>query len=197
MSETDIETRETAKERKARLAAEAAAGNAQEGTQEGAEGTQEGTPDAEATPARRKVPDTSGLTVEAINAATLAFPDLVAASAPVRERSEQQKWMDAVAVKAYEAWVTAGKPSMWQKIPVITYFVSDDDLPKYKYLIRRACSIVEPAGDSPGVRVRFGNEFTLSEAMATKMERPDLAGTTVLAWAAVDKRNITESTPDS
>lgn len=199
MSETEI--RETAKERRAREAAEAA-GNADGATGSTPEGTAESTPDGAAeasteTTARKRAPDVTGLTLDDINAATLAVPDLVAASAPVRERSDQQKWMDAVAVKAYDAWVKAKKPSVWQKIPVITYFLDDDDLPKYKYLIRRACSIVEPVDGSPGVRVRFGNEFTLSEAMAAKMERPDLAGKTVLAWAAVDKRATEDKAADS
>lgn len=141
---------------------------------------------------RKPPPDTSDVTLEGINAATLALPDLVAASAPTRERSEQQKAMDEVAKRAYQAWIDADKPSMWQKIPVVTYFLTDEELPKYRYLIRRACAIVEPIGDSRGVRERFGNVFTLSEQMASKVNRPDLAGRNVLAWAAVDKRATAE-----
>jgi hypothetical protein len=137
---------------------------------------------------RSKAPDTTGISAEAIQAATLALPDLIAASAPVRERSDEQKEMDKVAVRAYREWIKAKRPSLWQKMPVITYFLDEADLPKYRYLIRRACNIVEGAEGSPGVRARFGNEFTLSEEMARKIARPELAGKTVLAWAAVDKR---------
>lgn len=180
MSE-QTEVRETAKERKAREAAEAA-GNAQDG---------QGTPeDKKDTKPRAKAPDTSTVELEAINAATLAPSDLVTASAPMRERSDQQKAMDKVAARAYEAWITAEKPSAWAKIPVVTYFLSEEDVSKYRYLIRRACAIVEPVGDSAGVRVRFGNEFTLSEQMAEKLGMPGNAGKTVLAWAAVDKRTM-------
>lgn len=184
MSE-NTEVRETAKakrEREAAEAAAAAAGNAQDG---------QGAPeDAKETKPRQKAPDTSTVALDAINAATLAPSDLINASAPMRERSDQQKAMDKVAARAYEAWVKADRPSVWAKIPVVTYFLSEEDVTKYRYLIRRACAIVEPVGDSAGVRVRFGNEFTLSEAMAEKLGMPDNAGKTVLAWAAVDKRTM-------
>jgi hypothetical protein len=168
----------------------------QTGPQTGQESPQEPTETASATP-RKKTPDTSTVSLDGINAATLAIPDLIAAAAPMRERKEQQKAMDKVAARAYAAWVKAGRPSVWNKMPVITYFLDEDDVPKYKFLIRRACAIVEPEGDAPGVRVRFGNEFTLPETMAAKMKdaehpegRPDLAGKHVLAWAAVDKRAV-------
>ena len=141
----------------------------------------------DATP-RAKAPDTSNVSLNAINGAALAAPDLVSASAPTRERTDQQKAMDAVAVKAYDAWVKAERPSLWQKMPVVTYFLDPDEVAPYRYLIRRACAIVEPSDGSIGVRVRFGTEFTLSEAMAAKINRPDDAGKTVLAWTAIDKR---------
>lgn len=189
---TGTEVRESAKDKKARLAAEAAAqdgtGNAQDG--------QSGTEDAKETKPRAKAPDTSTVDLDAINAATLAPSDLINASAPMRERSDQQKAMDKVAARAYEAWVKAERPSVWAKIPVVTYFLSEEDVTKYRYLIRRACAIVEPVGDSAGVRVRFGNEFTLSEAMAEKLGMPDNAGKTVLAWAAVDKRTMEDKPED-
>jgi hypothetical protein len=178
-TEVNAGANETAKERKAREAAE----RATQGSEQGEEAKPDRAP-------RAKAPDTSTVSLDAINAAVLAAPDLVAATAPTRERSEQQKSMDAVAVKAYDAWIKAGRPSQWKDVPVVTYFLADEDVPKYRYLIRRACDIVEPSGGSIGVRVRFGNEFTLSEAMANRPEinRPEDAGKTVLAWAAIDKR---------
>lgn len=190
MSES-TEVRETAKQKRDREAAEAAAnaaGNAQDG--------QSGTNDAKETKPRQKAPDTSTVELDAINAASLASTDLINASAPMRERSDQQKAMDKVAARAYEAWIKAERPSVWAKIPVVTYFLSEDDVKKYRYLIRRACAIVEPVGDSGGVRVRFGNEFTLSEQMAEKLGMPDNAGKTVLAWAAVDKRTMEDKPED-
>ena len=147
--------------------------------------------------ARSKAPDTSKISVDAINAAALATPDLIQAAQPMRERSAEQKVMDQVAERAYDAWVKAERPSTWSKVPVVTYFLSPEDVRAYAYLIRRACAIVEPQGDSIGVRARFGNEFTLSQQMAEKIGRPDDAGKTVLAWAAVDKRSTDERKKDT
>jgi hypothetical protein len=159
---------------------------------------------AEKKTTREKAPDTSKITADAINAAALAIPDLVAASAPIRERSAEQKVMDEVAKRAYRAWVDAGRPTLWQKIPVVTYFLNEDEVRGYQYLIRRACAIVDADTTGitdekkkpTGVRVRFGNQFTLSEEMAKKVKvpgrdevgAPELAGKIVLAWAAIDKR---------
>lgn len=144
--------------------------------------------------ARAKAPDTSKITPEGINAAILAPADLVAAAAPVRERSAEQKLMDGVATRAYGEWIKAKKPSVWQKMPVVTYVLDAEEVAAYRYLIRRACAIVEPADGSTGVRVRFGNEFTMTEAMAAKHKHPEYAGKTVLAWAAIDKREATDDT---
>ena len=156
------------------------------------QGTEQATEQATESKPRAKAPDTSGISAEAINAATLAAPDLIHAAQPMRERSTEQKLMDKVAERAYAEWVKAERPSAWAKVPVVTYFLSPDDVAAYRYLIRRACAIVEPQDGSIGVRVRFGNEFTLSQQMAEKIGRPDDAGKTVLAWAAVDKRATEE-----
>lgn len=163
------------------------------GNGEGGSGDQK--PEEAKKATRAKTPDTSGITAEAINAAALAVPDLVAAAAPVRERSAEQKLMDAVAAKAYQAWLDAKKPSVWQKMPVVTYFLDEGEVAAYRYLIRRACGIVEPAEGASGVRVRFGNEFTLSAAMAAKIKHPELEGKIVLAWAAIDKREAADEKP--
>jgi hypothetical protein len=149
-------------------------------------------PKTEDKKSRSKAPDTSKISVDAINAAALATPELIQAAQPMRERSAEQKVMDKVAERAYDAWVKAERPSTWSKVPVVTYFLAPEDVRAYSYLIRRACAIVEPQGDSIGVRARFGNEFTLSAQMAEKIGRPDDAGKTVLAWAAVDKRAADE-----
>jgi hypothetical protein len=190
-TDTTSSPTETARERKARLTAEAAANSGQGNTETPAADGAE-TPTA----TRAKAPDTSGIELDAINAAALAPADLIEASAPTRERKPEQKAMDEVAAKAYAAWLKAQRPTVWGKMPVVTYFLTEEEVPGYRYLIRRACSIVEPAEGSPGVRVRFGNEFTLSEEMAAKIGRPDDAGKTVLAWAAVDKRTM-EDKPSS
>jgi hypothetical protein len=139
---------------------------------------------------KTKAPDTSGITADAINAATLATPDLRQSSQPVRVRKPEQLAMDAVAARAYKAWVDAKKPTAWDKMPVITYFLDDAEAVRsYRFLIVNACRITPSVTEGiSGVRARFGNEFTLSEEMAKNVKRPEMAGKIVLAWTAIDKR---------
>lgn len=132
--------------------------------------------------------------------------DLRAQTQPVRNRKPVQQAMDKVAAKAYTDWVAAGRPTTWQRMPVITYFIDpgtedgDGSLADYRRWIRAAVSIVpaepyEKDGkkiEPNGVRARFGSEFVLSEAMAQKIGKPEHAGKTVLAWAAIDKRNVSD-----
>jgi len=145
--------------------------------------------------ARAKAPDTSGITADDIGAGFVSVGgSLTAAGAPVRERKPEQKLMDAVAEKAYQEWLDADRPSQWDKLPVVTYYLTDEQLTPYKYLIKRACQHVEPAEGSRGVTVRYGNVFTLSEKMANKLDPDnvhglqDKIGLNVLMWAAVDRR---------
>lgn len=146
--------------------------------------------DAEQAKTKTKAPDTSKITADAINAAVLATPELRTSSVPVRARKPEQVLMDAVAARAYSAWVEAGKPTQWEKMPVITYFLTDAEEERaYRFLIVNACKVLDSVTDGiTGVRARFGNSFTLSEQMAEKIGKPEEAGKIVLAWTAIDKR---------
>lgn len=120
------------------------------------------------------------------------------ATTPIRNRKPVQQAMDAVAAQAYSDWVAAERPSTWSRMPVITYFLDPDEVAKYRTLIRKACLIVtaepfEKDGktiEPSGVRARFGKEFVLQPKQAEKIGKPDEAGKTVLAWAAIDKRHV-------
>lgn len=132
--------------------------------------------------------------------------ELRQASTPVRNRKPVQQAMDAVAAKAYQDWIAAGRPTTWQRMPVITYYIdpgTEDghgSLADFRKWIRAAVQIVPAVSyekdgktiEPSGVRVRFGKEFVLSEDMATKIHKPDKAGMTVLAWAAIDKRHVAD-----
>lgn len=141
---------------------------------------------------RAKRPDTSGIKSDAIRGAVLAQGGLIAASVPVQERSDEQREMDGVAASAYKEWIKRGRPNPkteWAKCPVVMYFLEPgDEVTAYRYLIRMACNFVKPEADAPGVRVFWGNEFTLSEKMAKEIGRPDDAGKTVLGWLPVNKQ---------
>jgi hypothetical protein len=165
------------------------------------------TPDVEATAEstksgkRKPLPDTSDVSIDAIKGALIADPtdpdlgdasDFFAAGAPTRARKPEQEAMDEVAAAAYAAWVKADRPSQWGKMPVVTYYLTDEELPKWRHLIRRACLFVEPEAPDTGVRVHFGNEFTLNEKTAARIGHVDDVGKTVLMWAAIAKRKVSE-----
>ena len=153
------------------------------------------------TTSKRKTPDTSDVSLDAIKAAVIADPtdpdlgdasEFFAAGQPQRARKPEQEAMDEVAAAAYAKWVKAERPSQWAKMPVVTFYLTDEDLPKYRHLIRRACLYVTPEDPDTGVRAHFGNEFTLSEKMAAKIGREEDTGKNVLMWAAIAKRKVSE-----
>lgn len=146
---------------------------------------------------RKKAPDTSGINLEAIDAAALAPAEVVKAATPTRARRDEQIRMDVVAQRAYDAWISAGKPTLWQNMPVVTYFLDEgEELEGFRHLIKQSASVVKnDAGESSIARIRWGNEFTVSEGMAARLRnpdgtvgRPEVAGKTVLAWAVINKR---------
>lgn len=124
--------------------------------------------------------------------------ELLDETTPQRKRNDKQRAMDAIAVRSYAAWVERGRPSVWAKLPVITYYLDPDKVADRRKLIRKACEAVKPQPytrddgeriEPTGVRVRFGaEEFVLTDEKAAKIGRPDDAGKTVLSWVAVDKR---------
>lgn len=127
--------------------------------------------------------------VAAIEGYSEAPAEVIEATTPVRKRGSLQIAMDKVAVRAYAAWVERDRPSVWAKLPVITYYLDPEQVPEWRKMIRKACEFVTPQGDASGVRARFGkSEFVLTEEQAAKIGRPDDAGKTVLSWAAIDKR---------
>jgi hypothetical protein len=157
----------------------------------------EGTTEEKKAPARKKAPDTSKIKLDDIDAVALAPVELVKAATPIRARSDEQVKMDAVAQRVYDKWVKDGKPTLWQNMPVVTYFLDEgEELEGYKYQIKNAAKVVKNAAGEPDVaRIRFGNEFTVTEEMAGRLRnpdgsvgRPEVAGKTVLAWSVLDKR---------
>jgi hypothetical protein len=129
---------------------------------------------------------------------------------PLRNRKPVQVAMDRVAAKAYADWIAAGRPTTWSRMPVITYFIDPGiedghgSPADYRRWIRAAVKIIpgetyEKDGktiEPTGVRARFGADFPLTEAGAKKIGKPEHAGKTVLAWAAVDKRHVASNGDD-
>lgn len=134
-------------------------------------------------------PDTSGIDLAAIADAVVAPAEVRDLAAPKLERKPEQLAMDKVAERAHEAWVKAGRPAAWPKMPVITYYLNPTHVEAYKYLIRRAC-------DFHGTRPRFGSPARVSESLAAKIGHPDYTGREILAWAVLDKRPKTSPKVD-
>jgi hypothetical protein len=138
---------------------------------------------------QRQILAIQGFTVAPADGEAAGFKQ---ATTPTRVRRPKQLAMDTVAKQAYADWIAADRPMVWAKIPVITYFLDPDQVSDFRSLIKHACEIVNPETEGvTGVRARYGTEFVLSEKMATKIGKPDMAGKTVLTWAAVDKRKVT------
>jgi hypothetical protein len=180
MSETETEIRETAAQRRAREKREAAEAAANGQPNGDAEETEE--------------PDPGAISLDEIadfSDVPQSFRETVR---PVRARNEGQEAMDAVAVKSYQRWIADGKPTVWNTMPVITYFVAPEQEAGYRKLIRRACEYVptlipgEVSEEASGTRARFGNAVTLTPELAEKIGKPDKVGKVVLAWVCIDKR---------
>jgi len=225
MSEQIAEVQETAKQRRDRERAERAAAE-QAGAEQGEQGEQaapdlatlaaldenaEDLPD-EIKAAFAALDDKQRAELESLRAvaAVQGFTatesgEFRNSTQPVRNRKPVQLAMDGVAQQAYADWVDAGRPTVWQRMPVITYFIdpgTEDghgSLADYRKWIRAAVLIATPTPyekdgetiEPTGVRVRWGKDFTLTPKMAEKIGKPEEAGKTVLAWAAVDKRHKT------
>ena len=137
---------------------------------------------AKDTKTRAPRPDVSGLDLTAIAGATPAAAAVVAAAAPRQERSEQQQAMDKVVVRAHDAWVKAGRPAAWNKMPVVTYYLDPTHVEGFRYLIRRACDFADLAA-------KFGHPMTVTRELAQSAGLPaDHVGREVLAFAVKDKR---------
>lgn len=204
MSETQTETRA---QRKAREAAEAAAAEAAAGT--GNDGTEAGTgsdgkPEPELTDEQKAELAKIESIKSAVRVDTLTEDGDVSfakETTPIRNRKALQLAMDEVVAQAYHDWVAGDRQTLWQKMPVVTYFIDPAEeysdgtnvLAERRKMIRKACEVVTPEDPDTGVRIRFGREFPLSEKQAEKIGRPDDAGKTVLAWAAIAKRKVTKS----
>lgn len=138
---------------------------------------------------------TPELSVDFLASPITLAPDLVKATAPAHERSEQQKKIDEIVKNVHGQWKEAGKPSQWGKCVadklVVTYFLLPAQVSEVKKLVNRATVLHE-------VRVKYGSEVTVTEALVKRYGLPaDYLGRTVLSFTIMDKmagRAISEET---
>lgn len=133
-----------------------------------------------------------------IESATEAPAELLDETTPTRKRGDLQRAIDAIALRTYEAWIEKGRPSVWAKLPVITYYLDPEKVAERRKLIRKSPQVVRAQPyrrddgeyiEPTGVRIRWGaDDLVLTHEKAEKIGRPDDAGKTVLSWCVVDKR---------
>jgi hypothetical protein len=121
----------------------------------------------------------------ASGAYTLAA-DLADVAAPQRVRPAKQQAMDKVIAAIHARWGQVGRPTTWAKLMethvVKSYFVQPDQAGEIKRYIGSAAKL-------HGVRIKYGSEFIVSEALITKHNLPaDYLGRTVISFAVMDKR---------
>lgn len=108
-----------------------------------------------------------------------------AAAQPKNKRSPAQLALDGIVPQIHEAWVKAGKPSAFGKLPTVSYPVAPEGAAKLRTMIRKAADVQEPQK----MRARFGQDVTITPDMAVTMGLdPEAdAGKTLVTFAIMDK----------
>lgn len=78
-----------------------------------------------------------------------------AAAQPKNKRSEAQIALDGVTPQIHEAWVKAGKPAAFAKLPTVSYPVSPEGVTKLRGMIKKAAEWNK-------TRARFGSDVTIT-----------------------------------
>lgn len=117
----------------------------------------------------------SGLTVTAGN-------DLVKKLAqPKNKRSDAQVALDEKVPEIHAAWVKAGKPSAFAKIPTVSYPVHPTRASNMHGMIRKAA-------DFHGLRARFGQDVVITPEVANALGLPDTQhGNVLVTFGIMDK----------
>lgn len=130
--------------------------------------------------------------VDALSADMLAAPeevpaDLVSRTAPARARDEKQQAIDNVVKALHEAWVAAGSPAAWEKMPKKSYTVPASQVEGVKRSISRAA-------DFHQVAAKFGTPLPVVREVRNpkygQENQPETikARLVMIPFAAKDKR---------
>jgi hypothetical protein len=139
--------------------------------------------------ARTRNTDTPATTAPAITAdfitsglkVTANVPGVKTLAQPKNKRSEAQKALDGVVPQIHAAWVEAGKPSAFAKLPTVSYPVDPERSSNLHGMIRKAA-------DLHGLRARFGQDVTVTPEVAKALELNDAQiGSVLVTFAIMDK----------
>jgi hypothetical protein len=105
-----------------------------------------------------------------------------AAAQPKNKRSAAQLALDAVTPQIHQAWVKAGKPAAFGKLPTVSYPVDPEKATKLKGMIRKAADINE-------TRARFGQDVTITKDMIAELPQLNDSheGLTLVTFGVMDK----------
>lgn len=117
-------------------------------------------PESNGNGAAKKAPafDAAFLTSPIVSADDKTIKEL---SQPKNKRSDAQVALDGVTPQIHKAWIDAGKPAAFAKIPTVSYPVAPEGVTKLKGMIRKAAELNE-------TRARFGAEVTVTPEIIAK-----------------------------
>ena len=149
-------------------------------------------PEAKAAEAKAAEAKTAGLDSEFLASPVILAsvePELLKATAPRNNRSDEQKSIDTVVANLHSAWVKAGKLTQWSAMVnskcVATYFVEPAQAAKFKQYVNRA-------GDLHSRRIKYGTPIPVTEAIVKRYGLPDnYLGREIVSFAVMDKKVVT------
>jgi hypothetical protein len=144
--------------------------------------TEKSAPAANGNGTAKKTPvsfDAAFLTSPIVSADDTAIKE---AAQPKNKRSDAQLALDGVTPQIHKAWIDAGKPAAFAKIPTVSYPVDPAGVTKLKGMIRKAAEQNE-------TRARFGSEVTVTPEMVTKSPKLTDAhlGLVLVTFGIVDR----------
>jgi hypothetical protein len=121
------------------------------------------------------------VTAQATSVKTLAQPK--------NKRSEAQMALDKITPQVHKAWVDAGKPAAFLKLPTLSYPVDPERATKLKGMIRKAAEFNGDSGTP--TRARFGADVTITPEIVADPAIKGLTeahvGLTLVTFGIMDK----------
>lgn len=136
-------------------------------------GTPTGTPVGVKPPttAKKRVPvERPALNFDAIQVTAITNPSTMAKARPAKkDRTAEQKLVDGIVEKAWEAWKTSGRPNRWAKMQGMQLRVPEAQFDTLQYRIRQAGTFLD-------LKIRFGavtRKDGYAEVVFVATDRPD------------------------
>lgn len=109
------------------------------------------------------------LVLDGLEVATVTDPQEMAKARRTRDRSPEQKRLDAMVENAWKAWKDAGQPTEWPRMPGVKVRIGESQFETLQAGIRKA-------GQFYDLKVRFGKVSTVNgvcEVVFVVTDRPE------------------------